>query len=319
MSPVSSLPVGAESVRHALEHTIEEETPGLNLLRFTLWGAYLAACLGLLASARVTGRIRTVLLLGAVAVFGVILGSTPNPMEAVVKVFKATRGMEAGPATKAAVLALFSVVAVVGNKLICGWGCQLGALQDSIHGLSPFRRTKRRQVPFWMANGVRVALFLLFLDFLFGGLFGIENFVIYHHVNFFKLYRWELAPLALILLPVLALLSLVIYRPFCQFVCPFGIFSWVLETVSIYRVRIDESLCIHCDKCVEACPTEAMKARLHYDRKVFLPDCWACGACVEACPVNAVTFGRALSARAPAGGQERGEASVSRVGSPKSC
>ena len=311
--PASSLPVDPESVRHALEHAVEEDTPGLDLLRFILWGAYLAACLGLLGSARVTRRLRTILLLGAVVVFGVILGSSPNPMEAIVKAFKATRGMTAGPAAKAVVLALFSVMAVVGNKLICGWGCQLGVLQDSIHSLSPFRRIKRWQVPFWLANGVRVVLFLLFLDFLFGGLFGIENFVIYHHVNFFKLYRWELAPLALILLPVLALLSLVIYRPFCQFVCPFGIFSWVLENVSIYRVRIDRTLCIHCEKCVEACPTEAMKARLHYDRKVFLPDCWACGACVEACPVKAVTFDRALRARVLARGQERGEASASRV------
>ena len=282
---------------------MSEETPGWNLLRFCLWGAYLAACLGLLVSVKRIGRLRTYVLLGAVVVFGVVLGSTPNPMEAVVKTFKGARGMEAAPVTKAIILALFSVMAVVGSKLICGWGCQLGALQDSIHRLSPLKRIKRWQVPFWLANGVRVALFLLFLDLLFVGLFGTENFVIYHHVNFFKLYRWELAPLALILLPVLALLSLVVYRPFCQFVCPFGLFSWVLENFSLYRVRIDQSLCTNCDKCVKACPTEAMRARLHGDHKIFLPDCWACGACVEACPTGAVNFDRKPPS-SPAEGKE---------------
>ncbi len=291
--PVSSLPVDLDAVRHALVHAVEEETPGWNLLRFFLWGTYLTACLALMVFRRKIGRLRTYALLGAAVVFGVLLGSTPNPMEAVVKTFKAVRGMQAGPVSRAVILTLFSVMAVVGNKLICGWGCQLGVLQDSIHRLSPFKKIKRWQVPFWLANTVRVVVFLLFLDLLFGGLFGIRDFVIYHHVNFFKLYRWELAPLALLLLPMLALLSLVVYRPFCQFVCPFGLFSWALENLSLYRVRVDRFLCTDCGKCVRACPTEAMKARMRGERKVFLPDCWACGACVDACPVNAVTFDRA--------------------------
>ena len=291
--PVSSLPVDLDAVRHALVHAVEEETPGWNLLRFFLLGTYLTACLALMVFRRKIGRLRTYALLGAAVVFGVLLGSTPNPMEAVVKTFKAVRGMQAGPVSRAVILTLFSVMAVVGNKLICGWGCQLGVLQDSIHRLSPFKKIKRWQVPFWLANTVRVVVFLLFLDLLFGGLFGIRDFVIYHHVNFFKLYRWELAPLALLLLPMLALLSLVVYRPFCQFVCPFGLFSWALENLSLYRVRVDRFLCTDCGKCVRACPTEAMKARMRGERKVFLPDCWACGACVDACPVNAVTFDRA--------------------------
>jgi len=290
--PVSSLPVDPDAVRHALVHAVEEETPGRNLLRFSLWGAYLAACLALLVFRKGIGRLRIYALLGAVVVFGVLLGSTPNPMEAVVKTFKAARGMQAGPVSRVVILALFSVMAIVGSKLICGWGCQLGVLQDLIHRLSPFKRIKRWQVPFWLANGVRVVLFLFFLELLFGGLFGSENFVVYHHVNFFKLYRWELAPLALILLPVLGLLSLVVYRPFCQFICPFGLFSWVLEDLSLYRVRVDESLCTSCNKCVKACPTQAMKARMNRRRSIFLPDCWACGACIDACPENAVSFDR---------------------------
>ncbi|MHC4199030.1 MAG: 4Fe-4S binding protein [Planctomycetota bacterium] len=290
--PVSSLPVDPDAVRHALVHAVEEETPGRDLLRFSLWGAYLAACLALLVFRKGIGRLRTYALLGAVVVFGVLLGSTPNPMEAVVKTFKAMRGMEADPVSKVVILGLFSVMAIVGSKLICGWGCQLGILQDSIHRLSPFKKIKRWQVPFWLANGVRVVLFLLFLDLLFGGLLGTENFVIYHHVNFFKLYRWELAPLALILLPVLALLSLVVYRPFCQFVCPFGLFSWALENLSLYRIHVDETLCTSCNKCVKACPTQAMKARMNHRGSILLPDCWACGACVDACPENAVSFDR---------------------------
>ena len=87
-APVSSLPVELELVRHALTHAAEEQAPGWDMLRFSLWGAYLAACLALLIAVKSIGRLRTWMLLGAVLVFGVLLGSTPNPMEAVVKAFK---------------------------------------------------------------------------------------------------------------------------------------------------------------------------------------------------------------------------------------
>ncbi len=81
-------------------------------------------------------------------------------MEAAVKVFKVAVGLEANPSEKVFFLLLFSIMAIIGSKLICGWGCQLGALQDSIHGLSPFKQIKRKQVPFWLANGVHVVIFV---------------------------------------------------------------------------------------------------------------------------------------------------------------
>ena len=291
--PIATLPVRPEEVRHAIEHIAEEDTPALDMFRFILWSAYLAAALGMLAARKKIGRIRTASLLGTVAVFGIYLGATPNPMEAVVKVFKATVGLEANPYEKVVFLALFSIMAILGNKLICGWGCQLGALQDSVHRLSPFKQIKRKQVPFWLASGIRLVIFVVFLHLLYGLVFGVKDFVLYHHVNFFKLYSWTLAPLALILLPFLLGLSLFVYRPFCQFICLFGLYSWILENVSLYRVRVSESLCTDCGKCVEVCPTQAMKGRKEeYGRKLFLPDCWACGACTEACPTNAVVFDR---------------------------
>jgi ferredoxin len=147
-------------------------------------------------------------------------------------------------------------------------------------------------MPFWLTNGVRIIFFIIFFHLLFGLLFRIENFVIYHHLNFFKLYDWTLAPLALVLLPFLLAVSLVVYRPFCQFICPFGLYSWFLENLSLYRVRVTLSLCTDCGTCVRKCPTKAMDGRLNYRRNHFLPDCWACGACIEACPTDAIVFSR---------------------------
>jgi ferredoxin len=305
------VPVTPDAVRHALEHVIEGIRPGRDLLKFILWSVLLLACIGLLVTQKKIARIRLPLLIGVAVVFGLVLGEAPNPMEAVVKVFKSTRRMEARPLDLAVLLTLFSAMAIVGNKLICGWGCQLGALQDAIHALSPFKKVKKRKVPFWLANTVRIVIFAVFLDFLYGFVFGSGNFVLYHQLNFFKLYNWTLAPVALFLLPFLLVVSFFVYRPFCQFVCPFGLYSWLLENVAVYRVRISEPLCIECDVCVQACPTEAMKGRLHYKRDVFLADCWACGACVQHCPTNAIAFDRTVS-HLRAKGIQKGQRSARR-------
>ncbi|MBN2541735.1 4Fe-4S binding protein [bacterium] len=64
----------------------------------------------------------------------------------------------------------------------------------------------------------------------------------------------------------------------------------MLENIAINRIRIIRAKCIDCEKCVKACPTEAMKGIYKKKRKVFLPDCWSCGACIEACPTDAVIY-----------------------------
>jgi len=179
--------------------------------------------------------------------------------------------------------------------LLCSWGCQLGALQESIFNIPIFRRKYNIQVPFAISLTFRVAVFATFISLLFGFGYGvvegIKNFVIYHHINYFKIFHFhDLAIIALYTLPIFIIASLFIYRPFCQFICPFGLYSWLLENISIKRIKIIEDKCIKCEKCVKACPTQAMKGIYEKKRKYFLPDCWSCGACIEACPADAIKY-----------------------------
>jgi len=173
----------------------------------------------------------------------------------------------------------------------------LGALQESIFNLPVFKRKYQFKIPFILSLFLRLTLFGVFLGLLFGFGYGIvngiKNFVIYHHINYFKVFNLhDLALVSLYFLPLFVLLSVFVYRPFCQLICPFGLYSWVLENLAFNKVRIDEKKCTKCGKCVSSCPTEAMKGIYSYKRKHFLPDCWSCGICIGACPTGAIEYKR---------------------------
>lgn len=240
-------------------------------------------------------------LLVAAGVCGFALGKSPNPMEGAVKLFKAMVGLQ--PSVPAVVLAFifFAALAVIGNKLVCGWACPFGALQELIYSLPLLRRLKRRKVPFVVSNSIRGGLFVLMLLLLFGVIGGRKGFVLYHGINPFNLFNLEFESLSILLAVIVALvLSLGVYRPFCQFVCPFGLLSWILERVSLVRVKVDHSRCNRCGSCIQACPLEAAKHLVA--GQLLAADCYSCARCLKVCPSDAISYGSVFSSgtRSPA-------------------
>jgi polyferredoxin len=199
-------------------------------------------------------------------------------------------GLYPSVADKAWAFAFFASLAVVGSKLICGWACPFGALQELIYHLPILKKLKRRKVPFVISNTIRALLFGTMLLVLFGIVGGREGFVIYHYVNPFNLFNFDIETISVgATIAVSLVVSFGFYRPFCQFICPFGLLSWLLERVSIFRVKIDRNLCIECGECAKACPLDAAKDRVA--KKRFAADCFSCARCLNVCPTDAIRYG----------------------------
>jgi NAD-dependent dihydropyrimidine dehydrogenase PreA subunit len=288
--PLEQLAIDPVLVKHAIEHE-SEGSPVFDIAKFILWAVLLSIVVLYVLKNKSIGKFRLIAMPLSVLVFGVILADSPNPMEATVKLFKLFNKMAGEPIIVITSFILFTLFSIWGAKLICSWGCHLGTLQESLFNIPVFKKKYKFQVPFAISLVIRLAFFIVFIMLLFGIGLDIKNFVIYHQVNYFKLFRpANMAPFALYSLPVLVVASFFVFRPFCQFLCPFGLWAWLLQNIAINKIRIERDKCIDCKKCEKACPTEAMKGIYENKRKLFLPDCWSCGKCIDACPTNAIQY-----------------------------
>ena len=84
-----------------------------------------------------------------------------------------------------------------------------------------------------------------------------------------------------------AVLGLGFFKPrfWCKYVCPSGA---VFSLGNLFRVseRKVEDTCIHCNKCVEICPFDAIKP----DFTTRTSDCTLCQTCGGVCPTHAIKF-----------------------------
>lgn len=297
--PLRKLGVEQNELDHATAHLLSHRPTRIKYYVFAalvLWGLVFLMRLGRPdgspASEHKTWYPRApfiIALLVAVVVCGFALGKSPNPMEGVVKVFKSLVGLYPSIWEKVVAFLFFIGLAIVGNKLICGWACPIGALGELLYSLPFLSRIKRRKVPFWISNLIRGVLFVSMLLLLFGVVGSRKGFVIYHSMNPFNLFNFDFDNVFIIATVVVSLvLAPLVYRPFCQFICPFGFVSWLAERLSLTRVRIYPDLCEKCKTCASACPSGAAKDKV--EGKLFGADCYSCARCLNVCPQDAIAY-----------------------------
>lgn len=210
------------------------------------------------------------------------MGMHPSPLCSIVKPFIFIKAGRAVPIVFTAILFSVAVLTIIGNKLFCGWVCPIGALQEIFHRI-PLSKKFKIKIPFKIPNTIRISIFILFIILLF-----TARLNIYEYFNPFEFLHWGFELLAIFMLSIVLIASIFIFRPFCYFICPLGLFTWVLEHISIIRIKVDNKKCTKCNKCVEESPCLAIPAIL--EEKKTRPDCFACGRCIEICPENALKF-----------------------------
>lgn len=251
----------------------------LVLVKFVLWIVTIIVATVLLRRRHVTSKVRIAFLIGGVLLFGFIFGLlipgslNPNPVASLRTLLTTVLVKHQLVLPVAAMLVILLLAVLVSNKSICGWGCQLGLLQDLLHRVN----LPKWKPPFWLSNSVRIIAFVVLIAGLV--LMGLDWIGL---VDPFQLFSFNFTIAIGLFSLVVLVSSLFVYRPWCHFLCPFGLVGWLVEQTSVLRPRINQENCKKCQLCVKACPGHAMAD--FYEGKKIHADCFACGACIAACP-----------------------------------
>ncbi len=211
----------------------------------------------------------------------------------------ASRSWVASLACAAAIL----IVCLLIPRGFCGYVCPLGTTID-LFDWAIAGRTKRFRVPddgWW----VHIKYYLLALTLIaaIGGVL-VSGFVsaipIITRAMLFvvdplqngAIRGWHLVPaihvgqvISVTLFGGVLVLGFLRPRFWCKYVCPSGA---IFSIGNLFRIteRKVESSCIHCNKCVEICPFDAIKP----DFTTRTSDCTMCQSCGGVCPTHAIKF-----------------------------
>jgi polyferredoxin len=210
------------------------------------------------------------------------MGLHPSPVCTITRPFQFVDAGRAIPIAFIVLTGAITVFTLAGNKLFCGWVCPLGALQEAVQRL-PLPKKYRFMLPFRVTNTVRVLAFIVFVVVVFA-----TGTSIYDYFNPFEGLHWSLVPIGTTALAVTVIVALFMFRPFCYLLCPIGLYTWVLEHISLTRMRLKKDECTMCNVCVQKTNCPAVPAILA--EKKSRPDCHACGECMNVCPKNALEW-----------------------------
>jgi polyferredoxin len=198
----------------------------------------------------------------------------------------------------------FLMIGTIFGRFVCGFLCPFGLIQELLNKI-PFPkkiRTFRMDRSLRFLKYIILAVFVIILPMVIvdaagsgipwfckwicpaGTLEGgiplvLANPALQKAVGF--LYTWKL-----LILLVTIIASIILYRPFCKYICPLGAIYAFFNKISIYKYRVDKEKCTDCGACKKACPM-VINPRTQCNNA----ECIRCGVCKKNCPENAICSG----------------------------
>lgn len=189
---------------------------------------------------------------------------------------------------------------VLFGRMICGWLCPFGLIQELLHKI-PTPKLKKSPVTrllSWLKYVILVFfVFIIPIMYAFrdtplptfckyicpagtleGGIGLLSNKVNDSYFSMLgPLFTWKF-----LLLISIVVGSVFIFRLFCRFICPLGALYGLFNRFSIFGIKLDRHECVDCGKCISHCKMDIKHVGDH--------ECISCGECIDVCPTHAIQW-----------------------------
>lgn len=161
-------------------------------------------------------------------------------------------------------LGILGLVGTIGGRLVCGWLCPFGMIQDLLYKI-PTKKIKIPRAFNYAKYGILVGLVFAVPYFLPGQPYTFCHFCPSGTLE--ASIPWELRGVAssggsgahaarLIILGAVLLLGVIATRSWCKTLCPLGAIFSFFNKFSIFRFRLATHECKGCGVCLKKCPVE---------------------------------------------------------------
>ena len=155
------------------------------------------------------------------------------------------------PAAVAAFFVLPLVTALFAGRTFCAAGCPLGAVQDLVV-LWPVRVPGAAEAALGLLPQVYLGLAVLFASTGAG-------FVVCRYDPFVAFFRLSGPPGLLLAGGFLLTLGAFVARPYCRYLCPYGVLLGWASRLSRRHATVTTDLCVRCRLCEGSCPFGALR------------------------------------------------------------
>lgn len=200
---------------------------------------------------------------------------------------------------------LLTVVGASTGRLVCGWLCPFGFIQELLGKLSSVKfaipdmlkplkyvvlvLTLLLPVVLLDQNGLGTAYFCKYVcpaGTLEAGIpLGLGRPELRSLLG--VLFTWKIG-----LLIIFIAASIFTFRPFCLTVCPLGAFYALFNPISLWRLERDSESCTLCGACSRACPVD-----LDVTKDPNHPECIRCLKCTGSCSNGCLSFNSGIATR----------------------
>lgn len=201
------------------------------------------------------------------------------------------------------VLGVIGLFGVIFGRFICGWMCPFGLIQDLLYRI-PFVKKLKSLPGHKVLKYIKYIILIVFVialpiavvnvtgigqpwfceyicpsGTLFGGIpLVISNKILQDAIG------WRFF-MKISILVIILMASIIIYRPFCKYLCPLGAIYGLFNIVSFIRYNINTDKCTDCRACVKVC-----KMDVNVRKNPNSTECIRCGNCLDVCKNEALTI-----------------------------